>query len=417
MNELEKRYLSVKEEYKKIGVDTDEALKKLGEVRISMHCWQADDVRGFMGAEELTGGIQATGNYPGRARNVEEAKQDYDEVLSLVPGKFNLNLHAIYPDTDEKVDLDKLEPKHFAKWAEYAKSRNIGLDFNPTLFSHPKASTGFTLSSNDENIRNFWIEHCKRCRKIGEYFGKETGVPCVTNIWIADGYKDVPYDRLAPRIRLKESLDEILKEKIDPKYNIDSVESKVFGIGVESYTVGSNEFYLSYAVRNNMCVTYDSGHFHPTEYISDKLSAITQFVPHILLHVSRPVRWDSDHVVIFDDELNEIARTLVRNDLLKKTSIGLDYFDASINRISAYVVGIRSTQKALLRAMLEPKELLEKVENDGNYTDRMFITERLKTMDFGTVYDYFCYKNGKKTGMDVLDEIHRYEKEVLLKRD
>lgn len=417
MNELEKRYLSVKEEYKKIGVDTDEALKKLGEVRISMHCWQADDVRGFMGAEELTGGIQATGNYPGRARNVEEAKQDYDEVLSLVPGKFNLNLHAIYPDTDEKVDLDKLEPKHFAKWVEYAKSRNIGLDFNPTLFSHPKASTGFTLSSNDENIRNFWIEHCKRCRKIGEYFGKETGVPCVTNIRIADGYKDVPYDRLAPRIRLKESLDEILKEKIDPNYNIDSVESKVFGIGVESYTVGSNEFYLSYAVRNNMCVTYDSGHFHPTEYISDKLSAITQFVPHILLHVSRPVRWDSDHVVIFDDELNEIARTLVRNDLLKKTSIGLDYFDASINRISAYVVGIRSTQKALLRAMLEPKELLEKVENDGNYTDRMFITERLKTMDFGTVYDYFCYKNGKNTGMDVLDEIHRYEKEVLLKRD
>ena len=417
MNELEKRYLSVKEEYKKIGVDTDEALKKLSEVRISMHCWQADDVRGFMGAEELTGGIQATGNYPGRARNVEEAKQDYDEVLSLVPGKFNLNLHAIYPDTNEKVDLDELEPKHFAKWVEYAKSRNIGLDFNPTLFSHPKASTGFTLSSNDENIRNFWIEHCKRCRKIGEYFGKETGVPCVTNIWIADGYKDVPYDRLAPRIRLKESLDKILKEKIDPKYNIDSVESKVFGIGVESYTVGSNEFYLSYAVKNNMCVTYDSGHFHPTEYISDKLSAITQFVPHILLHVSRPVRWDSDHVVIFDDELNEIARTLVRNDLLKKTSIGLDYFDASINRISAYIVGIRSTQKALLRAMLEPKELLEKVENDGNYTDRMFITERLKTMDFGTVYDYFCYKNGKKIGMDVLNEIHRYEKEVLLKRD
>ena len=417
MNELEKRYLSVKEEYKKIGVDTDEALKKLSEVRISMHCWQADDVRGFMGAEKLTGGIQATGNYPGRARNVKEAKQDYDEVLSLVPGKFNLNLHAIYPDTNEKVDLDELEPKHFAKWVEYAKSRNIGLDFNPTLFSHPKASTGFTLSSNDENIRNFWIEHCKRCRKIGEYFGKETGVPCVTNIWIADGYKDVPYDRLAPRIRLKESLDEILKEKIDPKYNIDSVESKVFGIGVESYTVGSNEFYLSYAVKNNMCVTYDSGHFHPTEYISDKLSAITQFVPHILLHVSRPVRWDSDHVVIFDDELNEIARTLVRNDLLKKTSIGLDYFDASINRISAYVVGIRSTQKALLRAMLEPKELLEKVENDGNYTDRMFITERLKTMDFGTVYDYFCYKNGKKIGMDVLDEIHRYEKEVLIKRD
>lgn len=417
MNELEKRYLSVKEEYKKIGVDTDEALKKLSEVRISMHCWQADDVRGFMGAEELTGGIQATGNYPGRARNVEEAKQDYDEVLSLVPGKFNLNLHAIYPDTNEKVDLDELEPKHFAKWVEYAKSRNIGLDFNPTLFSHPKASTGFTLSSNDENIRNFWIEHCKRCRKIGEYFGKETGVPCVTNIWIADGYKDVPYDRLAPRIRLKESLDEILKEKIDTKYNIDSVESKVFGIGVESYTVGSNEFYLSYAVKNNMCVTYDSGHFHPTEYISDKLSAITQFVPHILLHVSRPVRWDSDHVVIFDDELNEIARTLVRNDLLKLTSIGLDYFDTSINRISAYIVGIRSTQKALLRAILEPKELLEKVENDGNYTDRMFITERLKTMDFGTVYDYFCYKNGKKIGMDVLNEIHRYEKEVLLKRD
>ena len=416
MKDIEREYLEAKKEYAKIGVDTDEALKKLAEVRISLHCWQADDVRGFLFNSDLSGGIQTTGNYPGRARNIKEVREDLEEVLSLLPGKYNLNLLAIYADTNEKIDLDQIEPRHFSSWVDWAKKNNVGLDFNPTCFSHKMADSGFTLSSNDPTIRNFWIEHCKRSRKIGEYFGKELGIPCVTNIWIPDGYKDVPYDRLAPRQRLEASLDEILKEKIDPKYNIDSVESKVFGIGVESYTVGSNEFYLGYATKNQTCLTLDAGHFHPTEYISDKISSVLLYVPHLLLHVSRPVRWDSDHVVIFDDELNEIARSLVRNDLIKKTSVGLDYFDASINRISAYVVGVRNTLKAFLKAYLEPTEELKEIENKHDYTDRMFITERLKTMPFGKVFDYYCYINNKKIGLDALEEIHRYEKDVLLKR-
>lgn len=416
MNNIEKEYLQVKEEYAKIGVDTDKALERLSKIKISLHCWQTDDVIGFLSGNSLSGGIQTTGNYPGKARNVKEVREDLEEALSLLPGNYKINLHAIYADTDEKIDLDQIEPRHFASWVDWAKKNRVGLDFNPTCFSHPKASSGFTLSSNDDEIRNFWIEHCKRARKIGEYFGKELGEPCVTNIWVPDGYKDIPYDRLAPRVRLKESLDEILKEKIDPKYNIDAVESKVFGIGVEAYTTGSNEFYVGYATKNNIALTLDAGHYHPTEYISDKISSVSLYVPHILLHVSRPVRWDSDHVVLFDDELNEIARSLIRNNIIEKTSVGLDYFDASINRINAYVVGVRSTLKAFLRALLEPTEKLKKIENDGNYTDRMFITERLKTMNFGKVFDYYCYKNGVPVGMDALEEIHRYEKDVLSKR-
>ncbi len=416
MRDLRKEYELAKKEYAKIGVDTDKALERLSNIRISMHCWQGDDVRGFLFNQDLSGGIQTTGNYPGRARNVDELKQDIKEVLKLVPGKFKLNLHAIYADTDEKVDLDQIEPKHFASWVDFAKENNLGLDFNPTCFSHPKASTGFTLSSADSNIRNFWIEHCKRSRKIGEYFGKELGIPCVTNIWIPDGMKDIPYDRLSPRKRLEESLDEILKEKIDPKYNIDSIESKVFGIGLESYTVGSNEFYLGYAVKNQTALTLDSGHFHPTEVISDKISSVLLYVPHLLLHVSRPVRWDSDHVVIFDDELNEIARSLVRSNLIEKTSIGLDYFDASINRIAAWVVGIRSTQKALLKAMLEPVDELNKIEEEGNYTKRMVLTEEMKSMSFGIVYDYYCFMNNVPVGSEYLDEINDYENKVLSKR-
>ena len=374
MRDIRKEYELAKKEYAKIGVDTDKAIETLSSIRISIHCWQGDDVRGFLSKDELSGGIQTTGNYLGRARNVTELREDIKEVLSLLPGKFKLNLHAIYLDTDEKVDLDKIEPKHYASWVNFAKENDLGLDFNPTCFSHPLASSNFTLSSSDEHIRSFWVEHCKRSRKIGEYFGKELGIPCVTNIWIPDGMKDIPYDRVSPRKRLKQSLDEILEEKIDPKYNIDAVESKVFGIGLESYTVGSNEFYLGYATKNQIGLTLDSGHFHPTEMISDKISSVLLYVPHLLLHVSRPVRWDSDHVVIFDDELNEIARSLVRSGLINKTSIGLDYFDASINRIAAWVVGIRSTQKALLKALLEPTEYLNKVEDEQNYTERMVLT-------------------------------------------
>ena len=306
MRDIRKEYELAKKEYAKIGVDTDKAIETLSSIRISMHCWQGDDVRGFLSKDELSGGIQTTGNYLGRARNVSELREDIKEVLSLLPGKFKLNLHAIYLDTDEKVDLDKIEPKHYASWINFAKENDLGLDFNPTCFSHPLASSNFTLSSSDEHIRSFWVEHCKRSRKIGEYFGKELGIPCVTNIWIPDGMKDIPYDRVSPRKRLKQSLDEILEEKIDPKYNIDCIESKVFGIGLESYTVGSNEFYLGYATQNQIGLTLDSGHFHPTEMISDKISSVLLYVPHLLLHVSRPVRWDSDHVVIFDDELNEI---------------------------------------------------------------------------------------------------------------
>lgn len=416
MTDLEKKYALVKEEYAKLGINTDEAIENLKKVRISLHCWQADDVVGFLSSDAVSGGIQTTGNYPGRARNAAEVKADLEEALSLLPGKYNINIHAIYQDGDEIVELDKIEPKHFSGWVDWAKKVGVGLDFNPTCFGRPQVNGGFTLSSPDKATRDFWIEHCKRSRKVAEYFGKELGITCCTNFWVPDGMKDIPYDRLAYRARLKDSYDQIFEEKIDPKYNIDCVESKVFGIGVESFTPGSNEFYFGYATANQIGITLDAGHFHPTEMISDKISSAALYCPHILLHVSRPVRWDSDHVVIFDDELNEIARSLVRNNIIEKTSIGLDYFDASINRISCYVVGVKSTLKALLRAYLEPFDMLKKLESEGNYTDRMFITERLKTMDFGTVFDYYCMKEGKKIGLDALDEIHRYEKEVLSKR-
>ncbi len=414
---IEERYLLAKEAYQKIGVDTEKAMKELSKQRISLHCWQGDDVRGFLFNKEASGGIQATGNYPGRSRNIDELREDIKEVLSLVPGKYKLNLHAIYADTNEKVDLDEIEPRHFESWVEFAKENDLGLDFNPTCFSHPMAETGFTLSSSDEHIRSFWIEHCKRSRKIGEYFGKELGMPCVTNIWIPDGMKDIPYNRLDPRKRLEASLDEIFRDKIDSKYNIDSIESKLFGIGLESYTVGSNEFYLGYAVKNQTALTLDSGHFHPTEVISDKISSVLLYVPHLLLHVSRPVRWDSDHVVIFDDELNEIARSLVRSGLIEKTSIGLDYFDASINRIAAWTIGVRSTLKALLKACLEPVDALNRIEEERNYTDRMILTEEMKTMPFGDVFNYYLAKNNVPVGEKYQEEIHRYEKEVLSKRN
>ncbi len=412
----EQAYLLAKEQYAKIGVDTDKALEKLKNIKISMHCWQGDDVLGFLSDGELTGGIQTTGNYPGRATNPTELRADLDKALSLIPGTHKLNLHAIYADTDEKVELDKLEPKHFAKWVEWAKEKGMGLDFNPTCFSHPMAETGFTISSADDNIRNFWIRHCKACRKIAEYFGKELGQKAVTNFWFPDGYKDIPVDREAPRRRMMEALDEVFSEQIDEKYTVDALESKVFGIGVESYTVGSNEFCIGYAVSRNKLPCLDAGHYHPTEVISDKIPSVLLFSKELLLHVSRPVRWDSDHVVILDDELQAIAQSLVRTGLVDRTHIGLDFFDASINRIAAWVIGTRNMQKALLKALLEPTADLMKAELEGDYTSRLALTEEYKTYPFGAVWDYFCEINGVPVGTEWLDEVKKYEQEVLLKR-
>ena len=412
-----KTYEAAKESYAAFGVDTEKAMDALQKIKISMHCWQGDDVRGFLfRGNALTGGIQATGNYPGAARTPAELRRDMEKAFSLIPGKHKVNLHAIYADTDEKVDLDGLEPKHFASWVDWAKEKGLGLDFNPTCFSHAKSESGFTLSSSDESIRRFWVEHCKRSRRIGESFGKELGQQCVTNVWIPDGFKDTPVDRLAPRERLKQSLDEIFAEPIDEKYNLDAVESKVFGIGSESYVTGSHEFYLGYAVKNGKAVCLDTGHFHPTEHVSDKISAVLMFTNELLLHVSRPVRWDSDHVVILDDELQEIAFELIRNGLYKRTHIGLDFFDASINRIAAWVIGTRNMQKALLRALLEPTETLKRSEAEGDYTSRLALLEEMKSMPWQAVWDEFCERNSVPVGARWLDEVRAYERDVLSRR-
>lgn len=404
--------------YSKWGIDTDDALKKLEKIRISIHCWQGDDVSGFENPEgKLTGGIQATGNYPGKARNENELMEDLDEALSMIPGKHKLNLHAIYLENNGvKVERDQIKPEHFKKWVDWAKKRGMGLDFNPTIFSHPLTADGFTLSSSNENVRKFWIRHCKASRKIGEYFGKELGIPCITNIWIPDGYKDIPVDRYSPRQRLKESLDEIFEEDIDEKYNIDSIESKLFGIGSESYVVGSHEFYLSYAMKNNKCLCLDSGHFHPTEVISDKISSILTFSDKLLLHVSRPVRWDSDHVVIYNDELVNIARQVVNADKSKKIYIALDFFDASINRLAAWIIGTRNMLKALLYALLEPYEKLKVLELNGDLTSRLGLMEEFKTYPYNSVWNYYCMKKDVPIGEEWLTEIKRYEKDVLSKR-
>lgn len=413
MKEIELRYESAKTKYAAVGVDVEKALAKLSEACISIQCWQGDDVQGFISRSSLSGGIACTGNYPGRARNIEELRADLSAALSLIPGHHKVNLHAIYADTKEPVGLDKLEPRHFASWVSWAKKQGVGLDFNPTLFSHPLADSGFTLASPDEKIRNFWIAHCQRCREIGEYFGRELHNPCVTNIWIPDGFKDTPYDRLAPRQRLNDSLDAIFAQPIDPRYNLDAIEPKLFGIGAESYTVGSSEFYLGYAVRNHKMMTLDSGHFHPTEVISDKISSVLLFTDELLLHVSRPVRWDSDHVAILDDEMNQIAQSLVRNDLIARTHIGLDYFDGSINRVAAWVIGSRSVLKALLKAYLEPNDYLKNLENDHDYTMRLALLEELKTYPFGDVFDYYCYRQGVPVGTEWIDQVRTYEKNVL----
>ncbi len=414
---VQKNYAIAKEMYAKLGVDTDKVLEKVKTISISMHCWQGDDVHGFEGDGELTGGIQATGNHPGAAKTGDELRADIEKAFTLIPGKHKINLHAIYAEFDgEPVDRDKIEPKHFKKWVDWAKKLGIGLDFNGTFFSHPKSDDGFTLSSADEDIRKFWIEHGKRCRKIGEYFGKELGIPCVTNIWIPDGYKDITVDKYAPRMRLKDSLDQILAEKIDPKYNLDAVESKVFGIGSESYVVGSHEFYMGYALQNKTLLCLDAGHFHPTEMISGKFTALFPFMDKILLHVSRPVRWDSDHVVIFDDELQAIMQEINRGNFYDRTCIALDFFDASINRVAAWTIGMRNTIKALIFAMLEPTEMLKKAEVEGDLTTRLAMLEELKSYPFSAVWDYYCLQNNVPVKDEWLSDVRKYEQDVLLKR-
>jgi len=417
-NQIQSAYTLAKERYAALGIDTEEALKKLAAVPVSLHCWQGDDVVGFENPTgALTGGIAATGNYPGKARNADELRSDLDKVYSLVPGKHRLNLHAIYGSNwDQKPDRSHLRTEQFSGWVDWAKAGNHGVDFNPTLFSHANADSGFTLSSYDPAIRNFWVDHCISSRKIGEYFGRELGTPCVTNIWIPDGFKDTPVDRKSPREFLKQSLDMILAEKIDSRYNIDAVEPKLFGIGSESYVVGSHEFYMGYAVSRQILLTLDSGHFHPTESIADKLSAVLAFMPEVLLHVSRGVRWDSDHVVTLNDELQAIAQELVRGDYLNRVHIGLDYFDASINRVAAWTIGARNMLRALLISMLEPITQMREYEKAGDYTSRLVTLEELKGLPFGAVWDYYCQKQDAPVGLQLLDEIKTYEKVALSKR-
>jgi len=411
-------YELARERYAVIGVDTDKAMKRLAKVAVSLHCWQGDDVGGFESDAGLTGGgIQATGNYPGKARTADELRLDLDKAYSLIPGKHRLNLHAIYAENPgRKVDRDQLTPALFSRWLDWAKSRRIGVDFNPSFFSHPKAADGFTLSSRNEGIRKFWVNHGIACRKIGETFGKELGTPCVTNVWIPDGYKDTPADRATPRLILKKSLDEIFARKINPRHHLDAIEGKLFGIGSESYVVGSHEFYLGYAIANKKLVCLDSGHYHPTETISDKISSVLSNVDEILLHVSRGVRWDSDHVVTLTDDLKSIAEELVRGNYLERTHIGLDFFDASINRVAAWVIGTRAMLKALLIALLEPTPWLQDLERKGDLTSRLAIQEELKSLPFGAVWDFYCMNKDVPVGAAWLNEVKAYETKVLSKR-
>lgn len=417
-NQIQASYDLAKESYAALGIDTEKVLKTLSSVSLSLQCWQGDDVAGFENPDgELTGGIAATGNYPGKAHNADELRSDLDKVYSFLPGKHRLNLHAIYGENKGKnVERNHLKTEQFSAWVDWAKAGDHGLDFNPTLFSHSKSSSGFTLSSYDQEIRNFWIEHCISSRKIGEYFGRELGTPCVTNIWIPDGFKDTPVDRKSPRELLKQSLDTIMAEKIDPRFNLDAVEPKLFGIGSESYVVGSHEFYMGYAISNKILLTLDSGHFHPTENIADKLSAVLTFLPEVLLHVSRGVRWDSDHVVTLSDDLLSITQELVRGDYLNRVHIGLDYFDASINRVAAWTIGSRNMLRAILISLLEPINQMRVYEKAGDYTSRLLMLEETKGLPYGSVWDYYCLNQGVPVGMNLLDEIKAYEKSNQLKR-
>ena len=409
-------YEQAKKLYASYGVDTEAALAKLKDIPVSVHCWQGDDVIGLDGSDSLSGGIQTTGNYPGRARNFEELKADIKKAFSLMPGKKRLNLHASYAILNgDKVDRDKYEPKHFEPWVKFAKELKLdGIDFNPTMFGHPMMNNGLSLSSPDEKTRKFWIEHCKACIRISEYFAEQFNTPTLMNIWIPDGYKDVPADRLSPRLRLKQSLDEILSINYDRNKVIVAVESKVFGIGVESYTVGSNEFYQNYAAKNNICCLLDNGHYHPLEYVSDKIPSLLVFYDTVALHVTRGVRWDSDHVVLFEDELKEIAKEIVRNDAIDKVKIGLDYFDASINRLSAWVTGQRAMQKALLFALLIPHDKLKKLQDNAEFSELMVSQEEIKDLPLRVVWSEYLKRENVKA--DYLSEIKDYEKKTLKER-
>jgi L-rhamnose isomerase len=410
-------YNLARERYAGFAVDTGLALEGLERVAVSLHCWQGDDVGGFENpGADLGGGLAVTGNYPGKARNAGELRRDLDEAFRLIPGTHRLNLHAIYLEADQKVPRNEIEPRHFAAWAGWAKEHGRGIDFNPTCFAHPLAEAGFTLSHQDVGVRNFWIEHCIAARRIGAFFGRELGTPAVTNIWIPDGFKDAPADRLAPRLRLRDSLDRIFAEPIDRAFNLDAVESKLFGIGSESYVVGSFEFYLGYAAAKQILLTLDTGHFHPTETIADKISSVLLYLPELLLHVSRGVRWDSDHVVTLTDDLEAIMQEIVRGDFLERVHIGLDYFDASINRVAAWVIGARNTLRALLIALLEPIDTLCALESDGDYTARLALLEEAKGMPFGAVWDYYCLQHDVPVGASYLDEIRAYENSVLAQR-
>lgn len=410
-----KRYKDSKSVYAAYGVDTEAALASLADITFSIHCWQGDDVGGFDSSDALSGGIQTTGNYPGKARTPDELMADIDKAFELIPGKKKLNLHASYAIFDgEKADRDAIKPEHFKKWVDFAKARGIGIDFNPTFFSHPMVRDNLTLSSPDEEVRRFWVEHGRRCVEISEYFANETSFPCVMNIWIPDGYKDIPADRLSPRLRFKKSLDEILAVPYDKRKVFVTLESKVFGIGLESYTVGSAEFCLSYATKNGIVPLMDNGHYHPTELVSDKVSALLAFNDRIALHITRGVRWDSDHVVLFDDETREIAKEIVRNDALDRVFIATDYFDASINRISAWVTGVRNVQKALLYALLEPSAKMKELQDNADFTSLMALGEEIKTLPFGDIWDEYLERQGVKK--NYLDEIKEYEKKVLVNR-
>jgi L-rhamnose isomerase len=412
---VEAAYRLARERYAEIGVDTEAAARRLAKIPLSLHCWQGDDVGGFENiGSQLGGGLAVTGNYPGKARTPDELRADLDQALSLIPGEHRLNLHAFYGEFGGKrVERDAIEPAHFSNWISWAKKNGLGMDFNPTFFAHPKAADGFTLAHRDKGIRDFWIEHGRRCREIGAAFGKALGKPCVTNVWIPDGYKDTPADRVGPRERLVESLDAIFKKSISPKFNRDAVEPKLFGIGSESYVAGSHEFYLGYAITRKKLICLDAGHFHPTEGIADKISSVLEYLPEILLHVSRGVRWDSDHVVIMNDDLLAIAREIVANNFNERVHIGLDYFDASINRVAAWVIGARNMLRALLVALLEPTDTLRQLEAGGDFTSRLALMEELKTMPIGAVWDYYCEVMGVPVAQKWIAEIKQYEAQVL----
>jgi L-rhamnose isomerase len=418
MKQIESAYAAAKQRYADAGVDTDTALERLAAIPISLHCWQGDDVGGFEAfGTALGGGLAATGNYPGKARTPDDLRADASLALSLIPGTHRFNLHASYGEFGGKtVERDEIGPEHFAGWIEWARAAGIGLDFNPTYFSHPKAADNFTLSHPDKAIRAFWIDHGIVCRRIGAAMGKALGKACITNLWIPDGMKDTPIDRVGPRERLTESLDAVFKEPLSPSHNLDSVEGKLFGIGCESYTVGSHEYYFGYALSRHKLLTLDTGHYHPTETVTDKISSILMFLPEILLHVSRGVRWDSDHVVLLNDELEALGQELVRGGFLERTHIGLDFFDASINRIAAWTIGTRNMIKSLLKALVEPVDALRALEAAGDYTARLALLEENKTLPFGAVWDYYCEKSGVPGGTTWLAQVKRYEKDVLTTR-